>query len=87
MCVCKQDRMVDQLNERDIGSQREKSELKSSLNLKAIKILFAMIIAADQCLIKRSNCLSNSLILCGYIFSLSSFLSCSIFTHYIFLRL
>lgn len=32
-----------------------------------------MIIAADQCLIKRSNCLSNSLTLCGDIFSLKCF--------------
>lgn len=63
--------MVDPLNEREKATEggRKKSELKSSLNLKAIKILFAMIIAADQCLIKRSNCLSNSLILCDYIYS------------------
>ena len=63
--------MVDPLNANEREREgEEKSELKSSLNLKAIKILFAMIIAADQCLIKRSNCLSNSLILCDYIFSL-----------------
>lgn len=44
----------------------KKSQVKSSFNLEAIKILLAI---ADQCLIKRSNCLSNSLILCDYIFS------------------
>lgn len=53
----------------------KKSQVKSSLNLEAIKILFAI---ADQCLIKRSNCLSNSLILCDYIYSTTA-----IFKHFI----